>query len=216
MSILDFPTGILGPVDMQFSLRANTQSGGRSPFDGTEQTLELPGAVWIASLTFRLHAGLQPPHAGEAQLLEAFLASLRGRAGRFRWAPPRLRRGVAQSISGGQAARQIDGASQTGSSIATKGWPASEADLYLPGDLIGWNDPTGRAQLHMVTGATGSDGSGECVVPISPPIRRSPANEQALLAAPVGVFRLAEDAPRIRHLPSQMVEFGLVIEETLW
>jgi len=58
MTILTFPADILGPTQMQLSLRGNTQSGGRSPFDGTEQTLELPGAAWIASLTFRLHSGV--------------------------------------------------------------------------------------------------------------------------------------------------------------
>ena len=216
MTILAFPAGLLGPTDVQLSLRGNTQSGGRSPFDGTEQTLELPGAVWVASVTFRLHAGEQAPYAGQAQVLEAFLASLRGRAGRFTWAPPRRRRGVAQSIAGGQAARQIDGGSQTGSGIITKGWPVSTADLYLPGDAIGWLDPTGRAQMHMVTAAVGSTGGGGATVSITPPIRRSPANDAALLADPAPVWRLTSDTQRIRHMPNQMVEFQFEIEETLW
>lgn len=214
MSILAFPTTILPPTEMQLSLRGNTQSGGRSPFDGTEQTLELPGAVWVASLTFRLHAGEQAPYAGQAQVLEAFLASLRGRAGRFTWAPPRRRRGSAGTL--GQTSRQIDGGSQTGSSIGTKGWPGSSANIYLPGDSIGWTDPTGRAQMHMVTAPVSSTGSGTATVPITPPIRRSPSNNAALLADPAPVWRLTADTQRIRHMPNQMVEFQFEIEETLW
>ncbi len=216
MTILAFPAEILGPTNMQLSLRGNTQSGGRSPFDGTEQTLELPGAAWIASLTFRLHSGEQAPHAGQAQVLEAFLASLRGRAGRFTWAPPRRRRGVAQTLPGGQATRQVSGAAQTGSSIVTAGWPASAANLYLPGDSIGWLDPTGRAQMHMVTAPAGSTAAGLCTIAITPPIRRSPTSGTPLLAAPAPVWRLAQDAPRIGHLPNGMVEFTLDIEEALF
>lgn len=216
MTILTFPADILGPTDMQLSLRGNTQSGGRSPFDGTEQILELPGAAWVASLTFRLHAGDQAPHGGQAQVLEGFIASLRGRAGRFTWAPPRRRRGVAQSISGGQASRQVSGASQTGSSIVTSGWPVSTSNLYLPGDTIGWLDPTGRAQMHFVTAAAGSNGSGVCTVAISPPIRRSPTNAAPLLAAPSPVWRLAQDAQRISHTAIGIVEFSLDIEEAIF
>jgi hypothetical protein len=213
MTILAFPTDILGPTGMQLSLRGNTQSGGRSPFDGTEQTLELPGAAWVATLTFRLSSSEQPPHGGQAQVLEAFLASLRGRAGRFTWAPPRRRRGVAQTISGGQAARQISGAGQSGSAIVTAGWPANTANLYLPGDSIGWLDPTGRAQMHLVTAAAGSTSAGVCTVAISPPIRRSPGSATPLLAAPSPVWRLAQDAQRIGHQTNGMVEFSLDIEE---
>jgi hypothetical protein len=216
MTILTFPVDILGPTQMQISLRGNTQSGGRSPFDGTEQTLEMPGAAWVASLTFRLHAGAQAPHGGQAQVLEAFLASLRGRAGRFTWAPPRRRRGVAQTIAGGQGTRQVSGAGQSGSSIVTAGWPASTANLYLPGDTIGWVDPTGRAQMHLVTAAASSTGAGLCTVAISPPIRRSPNTATPLLAAPSPVWRLAQDAQRIGHQANGMVEFSLDIEETIF
>jgi len=216
MTILPFPADILGPTEMRLALRGNTQSGGRSPFDGTEQTLEMPGAAWVASLTFRLHAGEQAPHGGQAQVLEAFLASLRGRAGRFTWAPPRRRRGVAQTLSGGQAARQVAGAGQSGSSIVTQGWPASTANLYLPGDSIGWLDPTGRAQMHLVTAAAGSTSAGVCTVAISPPIRRSPNSATPLLAAPTPVWRLAQDAPRIVHQANGMVEFNLDIEEAIY
>jgi hypothetical protein len=216
MTILAFPPDILGPTAMQFSLRGNTQSGGRSPFDGTEQTLELPGAAWVATLTFRLSAGEQPPHGGQAQVLEGFLASLRGRAGRFTWAPPRRRRGVAQTIAGGQATRYVNGASQSGNAIVTGGWPASTANLYLPGDTIGWLDPTGRAQMHMVTAAASSTDAGVCTVAISPPIRRSPNTATPLLAAPTPVWRLAQDAQRIGHQASGMVEFSLDIEEAIF
>lgn len=100
--------------------------------------------------------------------------------------------------------------------MATGGWPASTADLYLPCDSIGWLDPAGRLQMHTVTAVAGSASDGAAVASISPPIRRSPTAGTPLLAEPSQVWRPAEDAPHIRHLPSQMVEFRLNLEETLW
>ncbi|WP_160119635.1 hypothetical protein [Rhodovarius lipocyclicus] len=210
MSILDFPTSIIGPGQMQLTPLANTQSGGRSPFDGTEQTLELPGGRWKAVLTYRL-AGT------EARTLEAFLARLGGRAGRFRWGPPgHALQGNAQFSVATTAA--IDGAAQTGSMIHLKGWTPYAQDIFLPGDYLAWLDPSGRPQLHMVTnpGGVPADSSGLCSTPIWPPIRRSPADGAAInFSTPHGIFRLSEDEVVVTHSPAGVADFTINIEEAL-
>lgn len=219
---LSFPTGIIGPGEAQIGLRANTQSGGRSPFTGTESTLVMPGARWEATLTYQLYAGLTGPSAGQAQVLSAFLSRLRGRAGRFTWSPTIAMptRGVAPSVGGSAV---INGANQTGDVLSTRGWPPNTANIFMPGDFLAWSDPTGRAQLHQVFGLTGggasgvpSNASGICNVAISPSIRRSPNDGDPLnVGAPIGVFRLAEDGVRQKHLPGYVVQFTINIEEAL-
>ena len=164
MAILSWPGGIPAPNDFSFGLAANTQSGGRSPFDGTEQTLELPGARWVAELRFR-HLDL-----AQWRTLDGFIVRLGGRAGRFTWAPPRPRRGVATvpsavTMTGGQTAGS---ASLSVTGFATGG----TAVAWEAGDLLGWTDGTGRAALHMAVVATNADTSGNATVAIAPPIRR--------------------------------------------
>lgn len=240
VGIWRWPTAIVGPGEMQLALRGNTQTGGRSPFTGTESTLIMPGARWEGSLTYQLHAGARGPTAGQAQVLSAFLSRLRGRQGRFTFSPTIAMpaRGVAGAVGSSPV---VNGAGQTGEVISTRGWPNSTARLFRPGDFVSWLDPNGRAHLHQVVEDAGSNGSGVCAITVTPSIRRSPADganiafgvttilgteagdalvtENGLLllatAAPFGVFRLSEDAVRQRHRPGFIVEFTINIEEAL-
>lgn len=82
------------PSRFSFGLLANTQSGGRSPLDGTEQTLRMPGERWVASLGWD---GLTPD---EWRPLAAFITALGGRAGRFGWSPAALLPRRATGIAG--------------------------------------------------------------------------------------------------------------------
>jgi hypothetical protein len=78
----------------------------------------------------------------------------------------------------------IDGASQTGASLNTKGWPNSTAVLKA-GDIITIADVNavhdvskvsyGRVKQFVVTADVTSDGSGDAVVAISPSITTSGA-----------------------------------------
>lgn len=144
MSILAFPAGLPAPNSMSFGLAANTQSGGRSPFDGTEQTLALPGDRWAAEL--RWH-DLEEP---EWRILQGFLAGLQGRTGRFTWAPCKMPR-KGDAAAGDGLGPRILAAGQTGKVITTTGWDGPAGHVFRTGDLVGWLNPAGRAQLHMVT-----------------------------------------------------------------
>ena len=218
---LSWPVSIIAPVELSLELRANTQTGGRSPFTGTETTLAMPGARWAASMSYRLSSGSSQPTAGQAQVLSAFLSRLRGRAGRFTWGPTQaMPRRSTTSVAGTPV---INGANQTGDVLSTRGWPASTANIFMPGDFLSWLDPTGRPQLHQVFGLTTggasgvpSDAGGVCNVAISPSIRRSPADGVALnVLSPVGIFRLSDDGVRQRHRPGLITEFTINIEEAL-
>lgn len=182
MTILTFPTEILPPSSFKLRPIANTQSGGKSPFDGTEQTLELPGSRWACDVTWD---GLDQ---SEWRPLLAFLADLGGRSGRFTWAPPIDRLATA---TGGH----VYGAGQTGKTLATQGWSGGTY-AARKGDLVGWTDPTGRPALHVVTGDCPPSGGGVYLL-LAPAIRRSPADGAAIIyASPVAVWMLeADDIP---------------------
>lgn len=208
MTIYEWPSAIL-PSRFRMKLIANTQSGGRSPFDGTEQTLELPGARWAADLSFE---GLP---AEEHRPFLAFLTSLRGRAGRFTWQVPLPRQGTA----GGTPVMRLAG--QTGRKIHTSGWAAGVA--VAPGDFICWVDPTGRWALHQVTGDADDapasavvTGGGLADFHVTPPIRRAPALNAPVYTVGVGIFRLAEDEAGLDIGRGLMAGGNLRIEEAIW
>lgn len=74
MAILTFPT--ITPETFDFGIKYNTQVS-TTTMSGITQTVELPGARWMGSMTFR---DLSPADSAE---LKAFLLELRGSAGRF-------------------------------------------------------------------------------------------------------------------------------------
>jgi len=202
MTILVPPAAFV-PGSFRLRLVGNTQSGGRSPFDGTEQRLELPGARWAATLSWE---GLTQ---AESRPLLAFLAQLRGRAGRFRWWPPLPRR-----ATGTASNCQVDGANQLGASISLKGFAAGQA--FLAGDLFGFADPAGRLALHMATADVTAGANGLVAVPLTPPIRRSPNNNAAVtLAQPEAIWALATDDAGL-DIASALIAGGSIdIEEVL-
>ena len=202
MTILVPPLVFGLPSRFSFALQAHTQSGGRSPFDGTEQTLEQPGARWAGTL------GWEGLTADEWRPLMAFLATLGGRAGRFAWGPPVPRRGTR---TGGVVA----GAGQVGKQLATSGW-AGAGFVARAGDWIGWTGADGRPALHMVTADVDVGAATTATLPIAPAIRRSPAAGAALaLAAPTSVWRLAGDRNPLDIARGLIAGGSLDIEETL-
>jgi hypothetical protein len=204
MTVLTFPAAIPAPNSMTLGLAANTQSGGRSPLDGTEQTLELPGARWVAELRWQ---ALEEAHW---RALSAFVARLGGRAGRFTWSPIARfpRRGTATGTP------LVNGGAQTGKSLATDGWGTGTA--FLAGDLVGWLDPTGRSVMHQVV-ADATVSAGAATLTLAPAIRRSPADNAGLiLAAPSPVWRLARDDVMADYEPGERgFTLALAIEEAV-
>jgi len=191
MPTLTWPAGLL-PSAMEWGLQANTQSF-ESPLTGSVQTLELPSPRWLANLTF------EHLKDSEAAALQAFLASLRGRAGRFSL------HNFARPVPRGTAAGTplVAGAGQTGTSLNLDGFTAGTT--LEAGDLIGVN-----GELKMVKALATAAGAGAMTVSFEPPLRASPAdNAPITLNQPTATFMLAEDVSRWSVAP------GLITSLTL-
>ena len=207
MAILNWPAALRNPNSARLALAANTQSGGRSPFDGTEQTLELPGSRWVAELRW---ANLPE---SQWRIMQAFIVSLGGRAGRFRWGPTHMpRRGTRPT-----AGPVTIAAGQVGKAVFTSGWAGSGPLAFLAGDLVGWVDPTGRDVFHMITADISPDGAGNSYLPIAPPIRRTPTAGTPLnYTNPKAIWRLSSDEQGVEYERGVFAAVTLQFEEAIF
>jgi hypothetical protein len=163
---------------MSFSLESNTMVF-TAPLNRSVQTTEMPGARWHAKMSWAA-----PPNT-DGRLIKAFLAQLRGRAGRFYlydFTHP-------TPYGSAQGTPQVHGAAQSGNSIVTWGWTPNQAQLLLPGDYLGIG-----SQLVLVTASASSDGSGGATVTFEPPLRSSPLDNTAItINKPTCTMMLADD-----------------------
>lgn len=74
----------------------------------------------------------------------------------------------------------VDGAGQTGSSLATMGWTVSTAGILKAGDFVAFDTAGGR-ELHILTADATSDAFGRAVLAVEPPIRTAPADNVTLI-----------------------------------
>jgi len=181
-----FPTAPR-PESVEFHLEVNAKAI-VSPFDRSADVAEMAGDQWVASLSFtRLRRA-----TADVRALLNFLSARRGPINNFfLWDHSR------ESPQGSAlGAPLVNGASQTGLSIVTDGWTASENGLLLPGDLIEFG-----GELKEVTAQVDSDAFGDATIAFVPPIRVSPADDAAIAtSSPKTLFRLAtKDDGRPRH-----------------
>jgi len=177
MTTLSFPTVPAATVDWQL---ATVSENFASPFTGDEQTASNFGAArWVAVLTWKLLS------RAEAADLEAFLAECNGTAGRFYLG--NQARATPRGVVAGTPV--VDGAANYGGLLATRGWTPSTAGLLLRGDYFAVaNEP------KMVRADVTSDGAGEAVLSITPPLRFVPADGAAIVTSNwTGIFRLQDD-----------------------
>jgi len=198
MTISEFPTII--PNSCDWGLQANTQNS-RSSLNGAVQTLALPGDIWTGTLTF---TNLKD---AEARVMRAFITSLRGQSGRFYLVPPSYTRaGI------GTGTPLVKGVNQTGSSVVTDGWTANQTAAVCAGDYITIND-----ELKMVTVDGNTNSLGEVTISFVPPIRVSPADNEAIsVVNPTGIFMLS-DAKQARWQvqPTPIYAMSIAVEEAL-
>lgn len=182
MTVFTLPAIIPAPDSFDFFPQSNTQTY-TSPLDRSTQTLEVPGTRWTASPKWSLLT------APQWRALNAFLASLRGASGRFYLGPYHALAPQA-AISG---APVVNGAAQTGGTLATRGWAANGPVLQV-GDYFHFDNGIGR-ELKIVVGSPGAaDGTGHATLTIEPPIRVSPPDSQALVTLnPTSIMRLTDD-----------------------
>jgi hypothetical protein len=193
MTTLTWPTLTRsGPRDFELTLEANTQTF-VSPLSRATQTVEMPGARWLASFT------LENLLEADTALLQAFMAKLRGRAGRF------TLHNFARPVPRGTASGSplVKGGSQTGTALIIDGLAAGAT--LLTGDYIGVN-----GELKIVVADATADGSGEMTLTIEPPLRASPADNAAItLVQPTATFMLTDDAMRTITRPRHLSDISI-------
>lgn len=200
MAILSWPTlSTLARVQQfEFGLRSNTQTH-TSPLSNAVQTLELPAPRWIVSFS------LENIQEDDAAVMQAWFAQMRGQSGRFylhnmaRQRP----RGVATGTP------LVNGASQTGVTLATDGWTPSQTGILKAGDFFGVN-----GELKMCVADCDSNGSGQATITFEPPLRASPADNAAITTTrPTATFKLDDDTSKWRTRAPLLTTFNITATE---
>ena len=142
------------------------------------QTAERPGIRWKMAATYDFLT------ADDLNKLLAFLASLRGRAGRF-LAHDLLR----PSPLGVATGAPIVTALSSGANIGTSNWTHSITGIMKAGDKVGLN-----GELRMLIADLTSDGSGNATMQLDAPLRAAvAANTPVIVSAPSCVMCLDSD-----------------------
>jgi hypothetical protein len=196
--ILTFPAVTASSVD--WGLQSNTQSM-RSELNGVGQDAALPGDIWTGTDTFTNK--FDP----EARILRAFLASLRGRSGRFWKSPPGYRR--AGTATGSPL---VKGAGQSGLSLITDGWTPNQALALTAGDYFQVGN-----ELKMLTAAAAANSSGQATLSFTPPLRAIPGDNAAIIVnSPACVMKLVDDKQaRWQAEPTPIHHLSVAYEEAL-
>lgn len=149
-----------------------------SPFTYAQQVQTRQGQGWQIEVT------LPPMTRATAAPWLGFFLKLNGREHTFLMGDPdgRTPRGVATGTP------VVDGAGQTGQSLATKGWTANTTGILKSGDYI----QIGQ-RLYALTADADSNADGEATLAIWPRLRQSPADEDPITTTnTVGLWRLDE------------------------
>jgi hypothetical protein len=119
----------------------------------------------------------------------AFLLSLNGQQGTFLLGDP-----LGSTVRGvGTGTPLVKGASQTGNSLITDGWTASQTGILKAGDYFQLGSSS-SSKLYKVLADANSDGSGDATFDIWPSINTAVDNNSALtIASAKGAFRLASN-----------------------
>jgi hypothetical protein len=153
-----------------------------SPFTGQQQ-IQSWQAGWLGATV-----SMPPMKDAQARAWVAFLLSCNGVENIFQLGDPMRK----APLGSGAGAPEVNGADQTGFTLATKGWTASAAGVLLPGDLlqVGY-------RLYTNVYPVNADISGEAIINIWPNLRESPADSTSIvLANTTGIWRLADNARR--------------------
>ena len=151
-----------------------------SPFTLQQQVQDWGGRAWEFDITLAPHVG------ADARRLSAFFDMIAPRRA-FLFSDPTL----VQSVIGVPV---VDGAGQTGTTLALSGFLPNFPALYA-GDFLSLG--TGLdTRLYRVTADAQADATGRAVLQIVPPLRSSPANGATVnVTAPQVLLRLTDEVP---------------------
>ena len=132
--------------------------------------------------------------------LMAFLEKQNGRYETFTIIPSLAR----APMGTGLGTPVIVGASQTGSSVVTGGWPVSSSGMLKAGDFIKFANHT---KVYQVMDDIASDIAGQATINIKPALLQSPADASAISIRDIPfTVRLSSDA-----VPFEFDELGMCV-----
>jgi hypothetical protein len=179
MTAINMP-GYPGFTNCRFGLETNTQTF-TSPLTKATQRLLLGGARWNATYS------LPAMNRAQAAAWKAFFDLLDGGVNTFNAYDPDCK--TPRGAGGGTPL--VNGGSQTGISLATKGWPANTIVLKA-GDMFSFGE------LKRATADVLSDGSGNATISFKPAIRTSPADSTPIVVnKPTCTMVLSDDMQAI-------------------
>jgi hypothetical protein len=178
----DVSPKVRGPRSIEWDRREFVASN-ESPFTGQTQQYDWMQSLWVGQVSF------PPMDRFSRDCWVSFLSLCRGSLNVFQLGDPKGKKpkGVASLKPG---APVVNGANQTGYSLATRGWTASISGMLQPGDYV----QVGY-RLYVVNDVVSTDGSGHATLPVWPPVRDLPADgAQVITYNCRGLFRLAKSS----------------------
>jgi hypothetical protein len=189
----------------RLTIRANNTVGESvSPFSAAQQVYEHPGQWWEADVQ------LPPMARADAEDVLAAFLSLRGKYGTFLLAAPNA---TARGAGGGTPV--VDGASQTGHTLAVRGGPLSTTGWLKAGDWLQLGSGS-TTRLHKVVADAATDGTGDATLDIWPRLRSSPADGATVtIASCKGLFQLADNRVEYDIEPAMIYGYSFACRERL-
>jgi hypothetical protein len=173
---------VLPPRSIQWDRREFVASN-ESPFTGATQQYDWMQSLWVGQVSF------PPMDRLSHDWWTAFLGLCRGSLNVFQLGDPKGAKAKGTAVTN-PGTPLIDGANQTGYSLATRGWPVSAPRILLPGDYvqIGY-------RFYKIGDVVATDSSGHATLPIWPPLRDLPADGTPIITHNCkGLFRLAKNS----------------------
>jgi len=156
-----------------------------SDFTLSQETFEWPGNRWRVTVRYpAMTRGQADPIIAALISLWGIGTLLLGPAG-----PGKTAKGVATGTP------LVNGANQTGKTLATDGWTIEITGILKAGDFFQLGSGA-TSRLHMFLLNYDTHATGDLTVDLWPRIRESPAdNSPIVIASPKGIFRLIGNEP---------------------
>jgi len=164
-----------------------------------QQVQGYPGKRWEIEISMPIMV------RADADNWISFLLQLDGQFGTFLFGDPAAKTPKGTNLG----TPVVDGAAQSGKTLAIKGMGANETGAYLAGDYFNLGS-TISSRLYKFVKDVDADGSGKATADIWPALQLIPAdNETIVVNNPKGVFRLA--ANQMPYTINEALHYGVVI-----
>jgi hypothetical protein len=185
--------------------QCNTVGESVSPFSAEQQIYVHQGQWWEAEVAL--------PKMGrdDAEEVGGAFFSLRGKEGSFLMGDPSA--ATPRGSAGGTPL--VDGAGQTGLTLAIKGGPISTANWLKVGDYIQLGSGS-STRLHKVLVAATTDSAGKATLDIWPRLRSSPADGATVVVSGTkGLWMLSSNQFQYDIEPAMIYGFSFACRERL-